>query len=70
MPAVLNAANEIAVGAFLAGQIRFTSIAPVVEETLSRTLSGDVRSLDAVLALDSAARHQASIICQKMATVE
>ena len=70
MPAVLNAANEIAVGSFLAGQISFRSIAAVVEEALSRAPSGDVDTLDAVLALDSAAREQASNICQKIATVE
>ncbi|MEP6245537.1 MAG: 1-deoxy-D-xylulose-5-phosphate reductoisomerase, partial [Marinomonas sp.] len=35
-PATLNAANEVAVAAFLAGQIRFTDIALVVEQTLTR----------------------------------
>jgi len=36
IPAVLNAANEIAVAAFLAGQIGFTRIAAMVEDVLSR----------------------------------
>src|SRR3972149_7048205 len=39
-PAVLNAANEVAVDAFLAGRLRFTGIAPVIEETLARIAGG------------------------------
>ncbi|MGY6552482.1 MAG: 1-deoxy-D-xylulose-5-phosphate reductoisomerase [Erythrobacter sp.] len=55
-PAVLNAANEIAVAAFLAGQIGFTRIAAVVEDTLSRHSAPRPASLADVLALDEAAR--------------
>lgn len=58
-PAVLNAANEIAVAAFLAGQIRFTRIAAVVEETLSRYSAPRPACLVEVLALDAEARVRA-----------
>ncbi|MXO58249.1 1-deoxy-D-xylulose-5-phosphate reductoisomerase, partial [Altererythrobacter salegens] len=59
-PAVLNAANEIAVAAFLAGQIAFTRIAALVEQTLTRPLPSAPATLDDVLAVDSAARGWAS----------
>ena len=59
-PGVLNAANEVAVAAFLAGQIAFTRIAAVVEETLTRPLPSAPSSLDAVLAVDAAARAMAA----------
>ncbi|MGV3554371.1 MAG: 1-deoxy-D-xylulose-5-phosphate reductoisomerase [Croceibacterium sp.] len=59
-PAVLNAANEVAVAAFLAGQIRFTRIAALVEETLTRPLPSAPSSLDDVLAVDAAARAMAA----------
>src|SRR5690242_21365382 len=44
-PAVLNAANEVAVGAFLAGGIRFTDIPAVVEHALDRVPIETVRAL-------------------------
>lgn len=56
-PAVLNAANEIAVGAFLDGQIAFTDIAVSVERVLTTgNQPPPPRSLDEVLAVDAAAR--------------
>lgn len=59
-PAVLNAANEVAVAAFLAGKIAFSEIALVVERVLT---SGNQppapRSLEDVLALDAATRVRA-----------
>jgi 1-deoxy-D-xylulose-5-phosphate reductoisomerase len=55
-PAVLNAANEIAVEAFLAGRLAFLDIAPVVAETLARCGNGDEMDLQAILAADSQAR--------------
>jgi 1-deoxy-D-xylulose-5-phosphate reductoisomerase len=55
-PAVLNAANEIAVEAFLAGRLAFLDIAPVVAETLARCGDGDEMDLQAVLAADREAR--------------
>jgi 1-deoxy-D-xylulose-5-phosphate reductoisomerase len=59
-PAVLNAANEEAVAAFLAGKIGFTRIALTVERTLSRTLPPPPTDLDAVLAVDREARVRAN----------
>ena len=58
-PAVLNAANEVAVAAFLAGQIGFTRIPAMVEETLLRYSAPPPASLDDVLAVDGEARARA-----------
>jgi 1-deoxy-D-xylulose-5-phosphate reductoisomerase len=58
-PAVLNAANEAAVAAFLAGKIAFTRIAVIVERTLSRIALAAPASLDDVLAVDREARIRA-----------
>ena len=55
-PAVLNAANEAAVAAFLAGYIRFTDIAEMVEDAVVETPSGLLTSIDDVIALDRQAR--------------
>jgi 1-deoxy-D-xylulose-5-phosphate reductoisomerase len=59
-PAVLNAANEVAVEAFLAGRVSFLQIAQLVEETLevasTRGLTDKAPDLAAVLAADAAAR--------------
>jgi 1-deoxy-D-xylulose-5-phosphate reductoisomerase len=59
-PAVLNAANEIAVSAFLAGRIGFTRIAAIVEDVLDRYSPSSPQSIADVLLIDSAARDQAS----------
>ena len=56
VPAVLNAANEIAVAAFLAGKLAFTRIAAQVEETLGAFAPGAPSSLEEVIALDTEAR--------------
>ena len=62
-PAVLSAANEIAVEAFLTGRLKFLHIAQLVAETLdlaaARGLLADVDDLDQVLATDAAARELA-----------
>ena len=55
-PAVLNAANETAVSAFLQGRIGFLSIPALVEEALQRMPHADAASLDALLAADATAR--------------
>jgi 1-deoxy-D-xylulose-5-phosphate reductoisomerase len=55
-PAILNAANEIAVQAFLDQRIGFTQIAQVVGETLSGLSFSEPESLDAVQESDSKAR--------------
>lgn len=56
-PAVLNAANEIAVAAFLNEEISFTDITSVVAVTLDRFNSGDDLDLDTILAADAQARE-------------
>ena len=54
---VLNAANEIAVQAFLDGRIGFTGIAEVIEHALEQAeIEEDVSSLEAILAADATAR--------------
>ena len=57
--AVLNAANEIAVAAFLAGQIAFTHIVQCCEDVLAGGLPAAPHSLDDVIAVDRAARARA-----------
>jgi len=59
-PAVLNASNEIAVGAFLDGKIRFTGIARVIESCLSSIGVREAATLDDVLEADREARALAS----------
>jgi 1-deoxy-D-xylulose-5-phosphate reductoisomerase len=61
-PTVLNAANETAVHAFLAGQIRFLDIAATVERTLELKPGGSLDSLDDVYNLDRAARELAATL--------
>jgi 1-deoxy-D-xylulose-5-phosphate reductoisomerase len=58
-PAVLNAANEIAVEAFLGGKLAFTAIPRVIEETLHTHGGGPAEELPAVLAADAEARRTA-----------
>ncbi|CDF82589.1 1-deoxy-D-xylulose 5-phosphate reductoisomerase [Pseudomonas knackmussii B13] len=58
-PAVLNAANEVAVAAFLERRIRFTEIAVIIDEVLNREAAAPVECLDAVLAADKRAREAA-----------
>ncbi|HYQ99042.1 MAG TPA: 1-deoxy-D-xylulose-5-phosphate reductoisomerase [Casimicrobiaceae bacterium] len=55
-PAVLNAANEVAVAAFLAGHIRFTDIAPACADALARLPARPVSALDDALDADRDAR--------------
>ena len=64
MPLVLNAANEVAVAAFLAGQIAFTRIAIMVEEAMSRFSPAAPTSLEAVIALDAEARVHARALLE------
>jgi 1-deoxy-D-xylulose-5-phosphate reductoisomerase len=55
-PAILNAANEVAVQAFLDRRIRFTDIAVVVERTLEQVTPRGVDTLATILADDARAR--------------
>jgi 1-deoxy-D-xylulose-5-phosphate reductoisomerase len=59
-PCVLNAANEVAVHAFLAGRLRFPGIAAVIERTLERLGSGRVHSFESLYEADAAARAAAA----------
>lgn len=55
-PAILNAANEIAVAAFLQQKIRFTDIATVVEHTLNQIQNSGAESIELILQADQNAR--------------
>jgi 1-deoxy-D-xylulose-5-phosphate reductoisomerase len=55
-PCVYNAANEVAVAAFLAGRLPFLAIAEVVGETLAAADTDPVRDLDDLVEADRAAR--------------
>ena len=59
MPAVFNAANEVAVAGFLAGNLPFTGIAPVIEAALSVHRAAAVDSLETVMAADLESRRVA-----------
>jgi 1-deoxy-D-xylulose-5-phosphate reductoisomerase len=58
-PVVLNAANEVAVAAFLAGHLSFTGIAELVEATLDEVSRSHCGDLQEVLILDRSARSAA-----------
>ncbi len=63
-PAVLNAANEVAVAAFLGGKISFTQITAIVSQTLEKSVSASDLHLDDIVAADSEARSQAAeLVC-------
>ncbi|MBC8018294.1 MAG: 1-deoxy-D-xylulose-5-phosphate reductoisomerase [Verrucomicrobia bacterium] len=63
MPAVMNAANEVAVETFLAGGIGFVQIAEVIERTMDAHQAHDLKSIDEVLLADSWGRDKARKIC-------
>ena len=65
-PAVLNAANEIAVAAFLDQGLPYLSISHVVEQTLNRLPVENIESLEEVLSIDALARQVAGAIIQAM----
>ena len=58
-PAILNAANEVAVQAFLDRQLNFLDIARVSEAVLAKMTGGPIRGLDDVLGADAEARRMA-----------
>jgi 1-deoxy-D-xylulose-5-phosphate reductoisomerase len=66
--AVLNAANEIAVEAFLQGRLRFDRIHAVNMETLASIAPSKPESLDDLLVLDAAARATAGAVAGRFAT--
>jgi 1-deoxy-D-xylulose-5-phosphate reductoisomerase len=69
-PAVLNAANEMAVHAFLDGGIRFTEIAATVEEVMSAHDPVDVEEVGAVLEVDAWARTEARRVMRELNDAE
>ena len=64
-PAILNAANEIAVASFLARGVGFLDIATIVSETLSAYDPAKPRSIDEVLEVDREARRVAARIVER-----
>ena len=58
-PTIMNAANEVAVGSFLAGEIGFLHIIDVVEETLAALSARPLDSLEQLADIDAAARDYA-----------
>jgi len=68
-PTIMNAANEVAVEAFLKRQIGFLDIASVIEETLADRRAGSLNAwdIDGVMAVDRLARDIAGEACRAMA---
>ena len=60
-PAILNAANETAVEAFLGGRLAFTGIARVIEQTLGEVPVRAAENLDAIVSADRDARQAAGV---------
>jgi len=69
-PAVLNAANEVAVSQFLARRIGFLDIVRIVEETLARVPHGRLDSLDDLRVLDGSARETALYLSRGIAVAQ
>ena len=65
MPAVLNAANEVAVEAFLAGRLKFTAITEIVAEVMHGHSPSHYTSLQELLAVDRRAREKAGELVGK-----
>jgi 1-deoxy-D-xylulose-5-phosphate reductoisomerase len=66
-PCVLNASDEVAVEAFLAGRIPFTGIHEVIGRTLEAIPGGPVRHFDDLFDVDSAAREHARKLIEGLA---
>jgi 1-deoxy-D-xylulose-5-phosphate reductoisomerase len=66
-PAVLSAANEVAVGAFIEGRMRFGEIPRLIERVMNEVEAGEL-TLDGVREADRAARERAERIVGKVAT--
>ena len=60
LPAVLNAANEVAVDRFMKGNIRFTGIPALVERVMARHENQPHPTLEQILAADAWARREAA----------
>lgn len=66
MPTVLNAANEVAVDAFLNEKIKFTDIAKIIERGMARFQADSADSLELILQADSQARQVANDIIAEL----
>lgn len=64
-PAVFNAANEIAVAAFLEHRLSFTGIAAAIEATLEGWTDGSLEDVDTVLEIDATARKLTRTFIEK-----
>jgi len=64
-PAILNAANEVAVHAFLERRLNFPDIAAVIESVVTKLAGGAIRALEDVLEADSEARRIAGEACER-----
>ena len=60
-PTILNAANEVAVARFLAGEIGFLDIAAIVEQSMTHVPAAPVGTLDEIMAVDAEARRFAAV---------
>lgn len=67
MPATMNAANEIAVDAFLKGAIRFTDIVEIIRSTMNAHSLKDVDTLEEALEADRWAREKAESLVSTLA---
>ena len=67
MPAVLNAANEVAVAAFLDGKLKFPQISKVVAETMARMDYKEDTGFETILAADHMARIESAVVLQEIA---
>ena len=66
MPAVLNAANEVAVAAFLQGQIAFVAIPRLISQVMAAHCVRPLTSLEQVLAVDRQARQAAGTLISQL----
>jgi 1-deoxy-D-xylulose-5-phosphate reductoisomerase len=66
-PCVLNAADEVAVAAFLEGRIAFTGIPEVIERCLSTVSTGPARGFEDLFDVDKATREQARGLVEDLA---
>jgi 1-deoxy-D-xylulose-5-phosphate reductoisomerase len=61
-PIEINAANEVAVDAFLSKKIKFTQISDLIELALSGAISTNINSIDDILAIDNEAKIKAKLL--------
>jgi 1-deoxy-D-xylulose-5-phosphate reductoisomerase len=66
LPVVLNASNEVAVEAFLAGDLPFTAIPGIIERAMKAHIAGPVKTLEDVRAIDRWAREYSLRLTQEL----